>query len=56
VPIAQSQELFVALKRNEVPVEFVVYPRQPHGIGEPALQRDAMKRNVDWFDRWMKPR
>lgn len=54
VPLAQSQELFVALKKHKVPVEFVVYPRQPHGIVEPALQRDAIQRNLDWFDRWMK--
>jgi hypothetical protein len=31
----------------------VVYPRQPHGIGEPKLQLDAMKRNLDWFERWI---
>jgi dipeptidyl aminopeptidase/acylaminoacyl peptidase len=54
VPLAQSQELFRALKRNKVPVEMVVYPRQAHVIGEPALQQDAMKRNVEWFEKWLK--
>jgi dipeptidyl aminopeptidase/acylaminoacyl peptidase len=32
----------------------VVYPRQPHGIQEPKLMQDAMQRNLDWFDRWIK--
>jgi len=34
----------------------VVYPRQPYGIGEPKLILDAMKRNLDWFDRWVMGR
>ena len=32
----------------------VVYPRQPHGIQEPKLIKDAMERNLEWFDRWIK--
>ena len=32
----------------------VVYPRQPHGIQEPKMMLDAMRRNLDWFDRWIK--
>jgi dipeptidyl aminopeptidase/acylaminoacyl peptidase len=34
----------------------VVYPRQPHGIQEPKLIKDAMERNLEWFDRWIKNR
>ncbi|MFB3154310.1 MAG: hypothetical protein ACE10I_07545 [Candidatus Acidiferrales bacterium] len=36
-----------------VPVEMVVYPRQPHGIREPKLLRDALERNLNWFNRWL---
>jgi dipeptidyl aminopeptidase/acylaminoacyl peptidase len=54
VPLAQSQELYAALKRNGVPAEFVVYPRQGHNPTEPRLQLDVMQRNVDWFNRWLK--
>jgi dipeptidyl aminopeptidase/acylaminoacyl peptidase len=56
VPLAQSQELHAALKRNGVPVEFVVYPRQGHNPSEPQLQRDVLQRNVDWFNRWLRKR
>ena len=31
----------------------VVYPRQPHGIQEPKLMRDAMIRNLEWFDQYV---
>jgi dipeptidyl aminopeptidase/acylaminoacyl peptidase len=54
VPISQGYEFYQALKRQGVPVEMVVYPRQPHGLQEPKLQLDAMRRNLEWFDRWVR--
>ena len=53
VPVSQGWELYVALREQGVPVEFVTYPRQGHGLGEPKLIRDAMRRNIDWFSRWV---
>jgi dipeptidyl aminopeptidase/acylaminoacyl peptidase len=54
VALAQSRQLYAALKRNGVPVEFVIYPRQGHNPSEPRLQVDVLRRNVDWFNRWLK--
>ena len=54
VPISQGYELYNALKRQRVPTKMVVYPRQPHGIQEPKLIKDAMERNLEWFERWIK--
>jgi dipeptidyl aminopeptidase/acylaminoacyl peptidase len=54
VPISQGYELYNALVRQSVPTKMVVYPRQPHGIQEPKLIKDAMERNLEWFDRWIK--
>ena len=48
------RELYNALKRQGVPVKMVTYPRQPHGIQEPKLMLDAMNRNLEWFDRFLK--
>ena len=53
VPISQGYELYNALKRQNVPVEMVVYPRQPHGIREPKLQLEAMEVNLEWFEKWI---
>jgi dipeptidyl aminopeptidase/acylaminoacyl peptidase len=53
VPVSQGYELYNALKRQGVPTKMVVYPRQPHGIQEPKLQLDAMKRNLEWFEQWV---
>jgi dipeptidyl aminopeptidase/acylaminoacyl peptidase len=46
-------EIFQALTDLNVPVEFVTYPREGHGITEPAHQRDMMRRNLEWFKRWV---
>jgi dipeptidyl aminopeptidase/acylaminoacyl peptidase len=53
VPLSQGKEFYRALKKVGVPVEMVVYPRQPHGIREPKLLRDAMERNLNWFNKWL---
>jgi dipeptidyl aminopeptidase/acylaminoacyl peptidase len=49
VPVSQGYELYNALKRQGVEVRMVVYPRQPHGITEPKLRLDMMRRNLEWF-------
>jgi dipeptidyl aminopeptidase/acylaminoacyl peptidase len=54
VPISQGYELYNALVRQNVQTKMVVYPRQPHGIQEPKLTKDAMERNLEWFERWIK--
>jgi dipeptidyl aminopeptidase/acylaminoacyl peptidase len=53
VPFGQAQELYQGLSRNDVPVELVVFPREPHGLGEPRHQLDKMKREYAWFARWV---
>ncbi|MSS72766.1 MAG: S9 family peptidase [Candidatus Latescibacteria bacterium] len=54
VPLPQSYELYQALKRRRIPTEFVIYPRQGHGLSEPKLIRDAMERNLAWFEAWVR--
>jgi dipeptidyl aminopeptidase/acylaminoacyl peptidase len=50
---AQGKEYFRALKILGVPVRFVLYPREKHGIEERAHQIDLMRRIIDWFDRYL---
>jgi dipeptidyl aminopeptidase/acylaminoacyl peptidase len=54
VPIGQSQELYTALKWKGVPVEFVTYPREGHGVSEWAHQLDFMTRVAGWFEKYLK--
>lgn len=53
VPLAQGQEMYLALKKQGVPVEFVTYPREPHGLQEPKHVKDAVTRNLNWFNKWI---
>ncbi|MBE0461810.1 MAG: prolyl oligopeptidase family serine peptidase, partial [Candidatus Aminicenantes bacterium] len=48
-PISQAYEFYSALKHYGAPVEMVVYPREPHGIGEYAHQIDLLNRVLAWF-------
>lgn len=50
----QSIQLYQSLRLKGVPVELVLYPREPHGLRERAHQLDYMKRVVEWFDRYVK--
>ncbi len=54
VPITQAWKLYEALKRFDKTVEFEIYPRAGHVVYEPDLQREQMRRNVEWFKRWLK--
>lgn len=49
----QGRMLLHTLRAGNVPVEMVVYPRTDHGITEPQLRLDSMRRNLEWFDFWL---
>ncbi len=53
-PISQSQMLYRGLKRYHVPAEFVVYPREPHGLREPKHIADRYRRSLEWADKYLK--
>jgi dipeptidyl aminopeptidase/acylaminoacyl peptidase len=55
VPIAQAWEFYRALKALDKTVEFDIYPRGGHVNYEPPLEREYMRRNLEWFTRWLKP-
>src|SRR5262249_5787677 len=53
-PISQSQMLYRGLKRYNVPAEFVVYPREPHGLREQKHIVDRYKRSLDWIEKYLR--
>jgi dipeptidyl aminopeptidase/acylaminoacyl peptidase len=55
VPIGQARGFFRALRAHGVPVQFVTYPREPHGIAEYAHLRDILTRVLAWYTRWLSP-
>jgi dipeptidyl aminopeptidase/acylaminoacyl peptidase len=53
VPIAGAQRFHRALKALGKTVEFDIYPRGGHVLYEPVLEREQMRRNLEWFTRWI---
>lgn len=54
VPLGQAEQLYRALVRRNIPVQFVIYPRSGHAPVEPKQNLDVWRRNLDWFNRWLK--
>jgi dipeptidyl aminopeptidase/acylaminoacyl peptidase len=54
VPIAGSEQMYVALRIRRVPTELVIYPDQHHGISTPSYKKDRLDRYVAWYDRYVK--
>jgi dipeptidyl aminopeptidase/acylaminoacyl peptidase len=55
-PIADGEQWFMALKKLQIPVELVRYPRSSHGLsrsGEPWLLVDRLERLRTWFRYWL---
>jgi dipeptidyl aminopeptidase/acylaminoacyl peptidase len=54
-PIAGAWKFYRALKALGKTVELDIYPRATHLYYEPVIERESMKRNLEWFERWIKP-
>ncbi len=51
VPINQSHAFYRALRERNVPVEFVIYPREGHGLSEREHRKDCEERILRWLER-----
>lgn len=53
VPVMQGRHLYTALQKNNVPVQFVIYPGEPHSLSRSSNQRDLLERKLSWLTRWV---
>jgi dipeptidyl aminopeptidase/acylaminoacyl peptidase len=56
-PMADAEQWFMSLRRQNVPVEFIRYPRSNHDLsrtGEPWLLVDRLGRLRQWFSYWLQ--
>ena len=49
VPIAESEQYYIALKDVGVETIMVRYPREGHGIREPKHVVDLIDRSIAWY-------
>ncbi len=51
VPVINSEQLYLALRRLGVETELIVYPGEYHGIDTPSHTKDLYQRYLDWFGK-----
>lgn len=54
VPLSQATGFHRALRKLDVPVVLVTYPREPHILAEQAHLLDVLQRVRSWYDRWLQ--
>lgn len=54
VPKEESDQVVSTLKQEGRTVEAHYYPQEGHGFAKRENQIDALKRTVDWFDKYLK--
>ncbi len=54
VPIINSEQLYLVLKRRGIDTQLIVYPDQYHGIDTPSLEQDLYGRYIDWFGKYLE--
>lgn len=55
VPIAGSEQMYQALRSQNVDTQLVIYPGQFHGLTMPSYERDRLQRYVDWYGKYLQP-
>jgi dipeptidyl aminopeptidase/acylaminoacyl peptidase len=53
VPISNSEQMYLAMKRLGRETLLIVYPGQGHGIGLPSFRVDIWKRQLDWYGKYL---
>lgn len=52
----ESDEIVAGVKKNGVPVEYVVYPDEGHGFVKKENQITTAKRTLEFLDKYLKPK
>lgn len=53
VPLREAEQMYIALKQVGVETVLVRYPREGHGLREPAHVVDALERSLAWHGRFL---
>jgi len=51
-PPTQSEQLYVSLRKQDVPAKLVVYPDEHHDIGDPDRAVHRLEELTGWFERF----
>ena len=51
----ESDEIVAAVKKNGVPVEYVVFPDEGHGFSKKKNQMESNRRILEFLDKYLAP-
>ncbi len=54
VPILNSEQLYIVLKRRGIPTQLVVYPNEGHGLSVPSYEKDLYERYLGWLEQYVR--
>lgn len=54
VPIINSEQMYIGMKRLGRETQLVVYPEEHHGIRRPSFEKDRFERWLAWYDSHLK--
>jgi dipeptidyl aminopeptidase/acylaminoacyl peptidase len=54
VPIINSEQMYIAMKRLGRETQLVVYPDEHHGIRRPTFEKDRLERWLAWYGDHLK--
>jgi dipeptidyl aminopeptidase/acylaminoacyl peptidase len=55
VPCLGSEQMYQALRTQDIPSQLVIYPDEYHALTIPSYLRDRLRRHLEWYDRFLKP-
>lgn len=55
VPCAGSEQMYQALRSQNVLTTLVIYPGQHHSFSVPSYAFEIVERDLAWYDRFLKP-
>lgn len=53
VPAIGSEQMYQALRSQDIPTELLVYPGQHHGFTQPSFIKDRFERYYLWFGKYL---
>ena len=54
VPCLGSEQMYQALRTQDIPTQLVIYPEENHGLTVPSYLRDRLSRHITWYNRYLK--
>ncbi|GMR14632.1 MAG: S9 family peptidase [Gammaproteobacteria bacterium] len=53
VPVANSEQMYQALKSLGIDTRLIIYPGEYHNISRPSFRRDVLERYLAWYDKYL---